>query len=284
MWPISCDHTGFNYNNALDLMRSEIVAFDSVGFSRGDRHILSGIDLTISRGDRWLVVGGNGSGKSTLLRMMALREHPSSGSIDVFGERLGRIDVRQARRQIGFSAQGLSDQLRVELRAIDVVVTAIHAALEPWWHTYSPAEFALAQQQLDRLHIGELGEQPFGTLSSGERQRVLLARTLMNQPSLIVLDEPFAGLDLVAREDFIDALAMLNRDDDVGALALVTHHLEEVPPGMTHMLCLREGRAVFTGTINEGMTSDVISETFGINIEVTLSDEGRLRAVSRKQN
>ena len=262
-------------------MISELVRFHSVGFSRGDRNILSNIDLTVSRGERWLVLGGNGSGKSTLLRMIALREHPSRGEIDVLGERLGRMDVREARKHIGFSAQGLTDQLRADLRAVDVVVTAIHAALEPWWHRYSDTDYQRAQEQLDRLQVGGLAQQPFGTLSSGERQRVLLARTLMNRPSLIVLDEPFAGLDLVAREDLINALESLNKDVDVGAIVLVTHHLEEVPPGMTHLLCLRDGETVFRGSFIDGMNSANISNTFGINVEVTATDEERLRAVSK---
>lgn len=262
-------------------MSIELVSLHSVGFARGERQILRDIDLTISTGQRWLVLGGNGSGKSTLLRMMALREHPSVGEIDILGERLGRMDVRTARQQIGFSAQGLSDQLRSDLRSIDVVVTAIHAALEPWWHTYSSAEVAQAQTQLERLEIGHLAQQTFGTLSSGERQRVLLARTMMNEPSLIVLDEPFAGLDLVAREDLIDALAILSGDSNVGAMVLVTHHLEEVPPGITHLLCLRDGRSIYNGTFDEGMNSAVISQTFGIDVEVTSTSEGRLRAVSR---
>ena len=261
-------------------MSAEIAQFQSVGFSRGDRMILSDIDLSISRGERWLVLGGNGSGKSTLLRMMALREHPSFGEIDILGERLGRMDVRAMRKQIGFAAQGLTDQLRPDLRAIDVVVTAIHAALEPWWHTYTETDFAQARGQLERLEIGDLAEQPFGTLSSGERQRVLLARTLMNNPKLIVLDEPFAGLDLVAREDLISALMTLNRDEHIGAIVLVTHHLEEVPPGMTHLLCLREGRPIFSGPLALGLNSKVVSETFGIAIEVASIESGRLQAVA----
>ena len=262
-------------------MSTELVSMRSVGFARGERQILCEIDMTILSGQRWLILGGNGSGKSTLLRMMALREHPSVGVFDILGERLGRIDVRKARQQIGFSAQGLADQLRSDLRAIDVVITAIHAALEPWWHTYSSAEVAQAQAQLERLQIGHLAQQTFGSLSSGERQRVLLARTLMNEPSLIVLDEPFAGLDLVAREDLIEALAILSSDNNVGAMILVTHHLEEVPPGMTHLLCLREGRSIYNGTFEEGMNSAVISQTFGIDVEVTSTSEGRLRAISR---
>ncbi|MBL6635612.1 MAG: ATP-binding cassette domain-containing protein [Ilumatobacteraceae bacterium] len=259
-------------------MSEVLIELKAAGFARDEHDILSDINLQISNGERWLVLGSNGCGKSTLLRMMALREHPSSGTVDVFGERLGKMDVRQARRNIGFAAQGLSDELRPELRAIDIVVTAKNAALEPWWHVYSPDDMAQAQSQLDRLDVGALSERPFATLSSGERQRVLLARTLMTHPKLIVLDEPFAGLDLPAREDLIMALTSLGQDQDVGGLVLVTHHLEEVPLGMTHLLCLREGRTVYLGPFSQGMTSSTVSETFGRRIDVTTSPGGRLQA------
>ena len=262
-------------------MTEVLINLNQVGFARDEHDILSDINLQISCGERWLVLGANGCGKSTLLRMMALREHPSSGTIDVFGERLGKMDVRQARRNIGFAAQGLADQLRPELRAIDIVVTAKNAALEPWWHVYSPEDFAKAQRQLDRLDIGAYSERPFSTLSSGERQRVLLARTLMTQPQLVVLDEPFAGLDLPAREDLISALTSIGQNQDVGAIVLVTHHLEEVPLGMTHLLCLREGRIVYRGPFADGMTSSTVSETFGLHIDVTTSPGGRLQAQAR---
>jgi len=139
-------------------MSEVLIELKAAGFARDEHDILSDINLQISNGERWLVLGSNGCGKSTLLRMMALREHPSSGTVDVFGERLGKMDVRQARRNIGFAAQGLSDELRPELRAIDIVVTAKNAALEPWWHVYSPDDMAQAQSQLDRLDVGALSE------------------------------------------------------------------------------------------------------------------------------
>jgi len=281
MRPVSSDHPGIDLATEHQAMSDVLINLNNVGFARDKRDILSNINLQISCGERWLVLGANGCGKSTLLQMMALREHPSSGTIDIFGERLGRMDVRQARRNIGFAAQGLADQLRPDLRAIDIVVTAKNAALEPWWHVYSPDDFAQAQRQLDRLDIGTYSERTFATLSSGERQRVLLARTLMTQPKLIVLDEPFAGLDLPAREDLISALTSLGQDQDVDAIVLVTHHLEEVPLGMTHLLCLREGRIVYCGPFTDGMTSSTVSETFGLQVDVTTSTRGRLQAQAR---
>lgn len=254
----------------------------SVVFDRGNRRLLGPIDLEIGVGDRWLVLGANGSGKSTLLRMLALQEHPSAGTLDVLGGRLGRIDVRTHRRRIGYGAPGVADQLRPDLRALDVVVTALNAALEPWWHTYSHADEERAQAQLDRVEIGHLAGAAFGTLSSGERQRVLLARTLMAGPDLVLLDEPFAGLDLGTRENLVSALGGLAADPALPALVLVTHHLEEVPEGMTHVLALRRGAVVYNGGIEDGLTSATMSATFDLDLIVTRGTDGRFSARLRR--
>lgn len=259
-------------------MTSAVVELRGVQFERGKRHILGPIDLTIDRGERWLVLGANGSGKSTLVRMLALQEHPSSGSIRVLGGELGRVDVRQLRRRIGYSAPGLADQLRPDLRAVDVVVTAINAALEPWWHHYTDVDHRRAMEQLDSVGIGHLGHATFGTLSSGERQRVLLARTLMADPELILLDEPFSGLDLGSREDLIEALGSLMQRSDLPAIVLVTHHLEEVPDGVTNLLALRSGSIQYSGAVADGMNDAVLSATFGLPLTVFVGDDRRISA------
>ena len=189
-----------------------------------------------------MVLGRNGSGKSSLLRIASLYLHPSEGTVDVLGQRLGRTDVRVLRTRIGVASSGMADMLRSDLTPVDVVMTAKNAALEPWWHHYDDADRARAVTCLEQLGIGHLAHRSFATLSSGERQRVLLARTLMPEPGLLLLDEPTAGLDLAGREDLVAGLADLAADPTTPATVLVTHHVEEIPRGFTHLLLLAEGR------------------------------------------
>ncbi len=176
---------------------------------RDERVILADIDWTVRPGERWVVLGRNGSGKTTIVRIASLYLHPSAGTVDVLGERLGRTDVRVLRRRIGLASAALARELRPTLSALDVVMTAKNAALEPWWHRYDDADRARALQQLDRFGIAAYADRTFGTLSSGEQQRTLLARTLMTEPGLVLLDEPTAGLDLGGREELVGALTVL---------------------------------------------------------------------------
>jgi iron complex transport system ATP-binding protein len=233
---------------------------------RDGRHLLDELTWTVAPGARWLVLGPNGSGKSTLLKVASLYLHPSEGTVDVLGERLGRTDVRRLRTRIGVASAGMADMLRAELTAADVVVTAKHAALEPWWHRYDDADRERARSCLAQLGIAHLGDRSFGTLSSGERQRVLLARTLMPEPGLLLLDEPTAGLDLGGREDLVAGLARLAADPATPATVLVTHHVEEIPDGFDHLLLLSEGRAVAAGPLDEVLDADVLSACFGVRL------------------
>jgi len=176
--------------------------------------------------------------------------------------------VRDLRPLIGLTSAALADQLRAGLDALDVVMTAKHAALEPWWHTYSDEDRKRAAILLDRLGVGGLAERQFGTLSSGERQRVLLARTLMTDPGLVLLDEPTAGLDLGGREELVAALAALAGDPESPPSVLVTHHVDEIPPGFTHLLLLREGRVHAAGPIDTTLTAEHLSATFGLPLSL----------------
>jgi iron complex transport system ATP-binding protein len=214
------------------------------------------------------VLGPNGSGKTTLIRIAALRLHPSVGEVDVLGERLGRVDVRELRSRVAFASAALADDLRPTLLAGDVVMTARRGALEPWWHTYDDEDRAVTRARLADVGCEGFEDRTFGTLSSGERQRVLLARCLATDPGLLLLDEPAAGLDLGGREELVATLARLALDPAVPPTVLVTHHLEEIPPGFTHALLLRSGSIVAAGPLGEVLTSELVSTTFGLPVAV----------------
>jgi iron complex transport system ATP-binding protein len=255
-----------------------ILKLSKVTFVRDEREILAPLTWQVDAGQRWLVLGANGSGKTTLLRISSLYEHPSAGTVDVLGERLGRVDVRELRRRVGYLSAALAAQIRLELRARDVVMTARYAALEPWWHRYTTADEARAEECLERMDVGWTADRPLGTLSSGEQQRVLLARTLMNEPGILLLDEPSARLDLGGREQLVTALSELTLDPEAPPLVLVTHHLDEVPPGMTHVMMLREGRVIARGPIERTLTSAALSECFGMPLHLERRRDGRLSA------
>ncbi len=255
---------------------------DHVSFVRDERRILDDINWTVSAGERWLILGANGSGKTTLVRIASMYEHPSSGSVHVLGETLGSTDVRVLRRRIGVMSAAIGAQLRPALSAQDVVVTARYAALEPWWHTYTDADYARARECLARMGVGHFAARSLGTLSSGEQQRVLLARSLMNEPGLVLLDEPSARLDLGGREQLVRALAELTLDPAAPPLVLVTHHVDEVPPGMTHAMLLREGTVLSAGGIDDVLTAEALSECFGMSLTLERRADGRLSAWSRQ--
>lgn len=258
---------------------SEIVLrLRGVSFVRDERLILAPLDWTVRRSERWLVLGANGSAKTTLLRIASLYEHPSSGTVEVLGERLGRCDVRELRRRVGYMSATLAADLRGQLRCTDVVMTAKNAALEPWWHRYTTEDENRAVECLARMGVGWAAEKSLSTLSSGEQQRVLLARTLMNDPGVLVLDEPSARLDLGGREQLVGALSELTLDPTAPPLVLVTHHLDEVPPGMTHVLLLRDGEVIAKGPIGRHLTAENLSTTFGMALHLERRADGRLSA------
>lgn len=259
-------------------MPAAVLRLTRVSFVRDGRTILAPLDWTVRAGERWLVLGANGSGKTTLLRIAAMYEHPSSGTVDVLGERLGRTDIRVLRRRIGYLSSALTAQLRPGLRCIEVVMTAKYAALEPWWHRYDAADEARAVACLDRMGMGWAADRTLGTVSSGEQQRVLLARTLMNDPGVVLLDEPGARLDLGGREQLVEALGELTTDPLAPPLVVVTHYLDEVPVGMTHVLMLRDGRITASGPISRNLTSATLSECFGLPLQLDRRPDGRLSA------
>jgi iron complex transport system ATP-binding protein len=195
----------------------------------------------------------------------------------VLGETLGRTDVRTLRSRIGLASQAFADLLRADLRVLDAVVTAKHGALEPWWHNYSEQDYAKATAALDRVGAAPLAARSFGSLSSGERQRVQLARTLFSEPGILLLDEPTAGLDLGGREDLVSRLSALAADPSTPPTVLVTHHVEEIPHAFTHLLMLRAGRRLAAGPLRAILTEANLSACFGLELRMT-SEGGRYRA------
>ncbi len=188
--------------------------------------------------------------------------------VHVLGQELGRTDVRTLRTRIGLASPSLADRFRGELTPVEIVMTARYGALEPWWHDYDDADRERARALLGRMGCAAVADQRFVLLSSGERQRVLLARTLMTAPELLLLDEPTAGLDLGGREELVATLSTLAADVTTPPVVLVTHHVEEIPHGFTHVLLLAEGRVQATGTIQDVLTADALSACFGLPLEL----------------
>ena len=228
--------------------------------------VLRGVDWEVHAGQRWVVLGPNGSGKTTLVRIATMWEHPSVGTVELLGQRLGRTDVRRLRARVGFTSAAMADMLRPSLTALDAVMTAKHAALEPWWHTYGVKDTDRARSWLERVGCRDRAGQRFGTLSSGERQRVLLARALSQEPGIIVLDEPNAGLDLGGREQLIVTLSGLAADPRTPPLVLVTHHTDEIPDNFTHGLLLRDGTVLASGPLEDTLTAANLSDCFGLDL------------------
>jgi len=249
-----------------------VLELRQVGRVFDGRTVLSGVDLTVGVGERWVVLGPNGSGKSTLVQIASLYLHPTHGTVRLLGQELGRTDVRRLRTRIGVASPSLTAQLRPQLPAIDVVMTARHGALEPWWHQYDDRDRERARELLDLVGCLALAGQPIGQLSSGERQRVLLARALMADPALLVLDEPSASLDLAGREGLVAALTEVADAASPPSL-LVTHHVEEIPDNASHLLLLRDGAVLAKGPLTETLTADAISECFGLRLRLERRDD-----------
>ncbi len=254
-------------------VNDEILDLQGVGVNRAGAPILADIDWTVQAGERWVVVGPNGAGKSTLLAVAATTLFPSTGSVRVFGEELGHTDARALRPRIGTVSAMLAGRLEPSQATRDVVLTGRTGALAPWWDRFTDADRVRAEDLLGTLGVGTMAGRSFGTLSTGERQRVLLARALMSDPELVLVDEPAAGLDLRAREELVEALAAMAAAARPTAIVLVTHHLEEVPPGFGHGVVLAGGRMACSGPIAEVLTGAVLSAAYGIPLAISRDAE-----------
>jgi iron complex transport system ATP-binding protein len=259
---------------------SAVIELVGVTVERGGQRLLDDISWQVDEDQRWIVLGGNGAGKTTLLQVAGAALYPTNGMVGVLGEVLGTVDVFEVRPRIGLTSAALAERIPRQERVHDVVVSASYAVVGRWREQYDDLDHDRAASLLSDLGVGRLADRTFGTLSEGERKRVQIARSLMTDPELLLLDEPAAGLDLGGREDLVTTLASLARDPAAPATVLVSHHVEEIPPGFTHVLLMREGRAVAQGPLEPTLTSGALSETFGLPLVLEQQD-GRFTARRR---
>jgi iron complex transport system ATP-binding protein len=254
-----------------------VINLDRVSVRRGPTTLLHELEWSVELDERWVVLGPNGAGKTTLLRIAAGEMHPTLGTVHLLGERMGRVDVFELRTRIGFCSAALAAGVPGEEIVSDLVVSAGYALLGRWRERYDGADLDRAHRLLDALGMARFAGREFRTLSEGERKRVLIARALMADPELLLLDEPAAGLDLGGREDLVDRLSRLAMDPYAPASVLVTHHVEEIPPGYTHGMLLRGGGVVAQGLLSDVITDRNLSRTFGLPLRVRYED-GRYSA------
>ena len=246
--------------DVLDLVAVTVV--------RDGATLLDDVHWTVREGERWVVLGPNGAGKTTLMQIAGARMHPTRGTARVLEERLGEVDVFELRPRIGLSSAAFAESLPAAERVADVVLTAAYAVAGRWREEYDPLDHRRTSDLLGAFGVAHLADRTFGTLSEGERKRVQLARSLMTDPEILLLDEPAAGLDLGGRETLVRDLAELAGDPRSPVIVLVTHHVEEVPPGFTHALLLRAGRVVAAGPLDEVLTDDALSQAFDVPLTV----------------
>jgi iron complex transport system ATP-binding protein len=249
-----------------------LIDFAKVSLRRGGQTLVGPITWAVELDERWVVIGPNGAGKTSLLRIAAAIDHPSSGTAYVLGERLGRTNMAELRSRVGLSSSVLSQRVPDDEVVRDLVVSAGYAVMGRWRERYEDVDYEQAVDMLESLGAEHLAHRTYGTLSEGERKRVLIARSLMTDPELLLLDEPAAGLDLGGREELVARLADLAADPDAPAIVLVTHHVEEIPPGFSHALILSEGKVVDAGLLPDVLTSENLSTAFGQSIALEIID------------
>lgn len=244
---------------------------------RSGKTLLDRVSWRVREGEHWVILGPNGAGKTTLLQVASANMHPTSGTAEILGERLGAVDVFELRPRIGHTSSAIAERVPPGETVRNLILSAAYAVLGRWNEEYDEEDHRRAMAMLSELGVASLVDRTFGTLSEGERKRVLIARALMTDPEVVLLDEPAAGLDVGAREDLLASLEALASDERGPALVMVSHHLEEIAPGFTHALLLARGRVVASGPIVETLTSENLSQAFGQRLEVT-HDEGRFSA------
>lgn len=253
------------------------LSFTDVSILRNGKTILDSATWEVQPDDRWVILGPNGAGKTTLLQLAAALIHPSRGSVSILGERLGRVDVFELRPRIGLASSAMAKRLPASESVLDIVMTAAYSIVGRWREEYEEIDIRRTRRVLAEWKLDHLADRTFGNLSDGEQKRVQIARAVMTDPEILLLDEPAASLDLGAREELLHLLGGYASDPDSPAIVMVTHHVEEIPRGFTHAMLLSDGAIVSAGPIDEVLNSDSLSTTFGLEIGITQTD-GRYSA------
>jgi iron complex transport system ATP-binding protein len=254
-----------------------VLQFTGVSVVREGNTILDSVNWSVEGDQRWVILGPNGAGKTTMLQMAAAMSHPSSGTVEVLEEPLGASDLFELRPRIGFASTAMARKLPAKEKVLDVVMTAAYSVLGRWNEEYEEIDSRRAQRVLAEWNLDHLADRTFGTLSDGEQKRVQIARAIMTDPEILLLDEPAASLDLGSREELLTMLSGYASETNSPAIIMVTHHVEEIPRGFTHVLLLAQGRVVRSGPLAEALSSETLTETFGLPIELTETD-GRYAA------
>ena len=254
-----------------------VLQLTDVSLVRGGVPVVDSLTWTVDSDERWIVLGPNGAGKSSLLQVAAAQTHPSSGTAEVLGGDLGSVDLFDLRPRIGFASTTIARRIPAKEKVVDVVLTAAYSVTGRWNEDYEQVDVRRAHRVLEEWRLDHLAERAFGELSDGEQKRVQIARAVMTDPELLLLDEPAASLDLGAREELLRMLSGYAQSSDAPAIVMVTHHVEEVPRGFTHALLLDHGRVVAAGPVAEVLTGDVLGGTFGLDLVVEERD-GRYAA------
>ncbi|HSP76176.1 MAG TPA: ABC transporter ATP-binding protein [Cryobacterium sp.] len=254
-----------------------VLQLTDVSVVRDGAPILDSVNWSVDDDQRWVILGPNGAGKTTLLQIAAALLHPSSGSAVVLDEPIGRTDLFELRPRIGFASTAMARRVPANEKVLDVVMTAAYSVTGRWTEEYEAIDERRAQRVLGEWKLDTLAARKFGTLSDGEQKRVQIARSIMTDPEVLLLDEPAASLDLGAREELLQLLGGYASESGSPAIIMVTHHVEEIPRGFTHVLLLSGGRIVSAGPVADALTAEALTETFGLPIELSKTD-GRFSA------
>ncbi|MGW8575926.1 ABC transporter ATP-binding protein [Streptomyces niveus] len=252
---------------------SDVLELVDVSVVRDGRALVDDVSWSVKEGERWVILGPNGAGKTTLLNLASSYLFPSTGKVKILGDKLGKVDVFELRPRIGIAGVAMAEKLPKRQTVLQTVLTAAYGMTATWHENYEAVDEQRARAFLDRLGMTEYLDRRFGTLSEGERKRTLIARAMMTDPELLLLDEPAAGLDLGGREDLVRRLGRLARDPYAPSMIMVTHHVEEIAPGFTHVLMIRQGKVLAAGPMETELTSRNLSLCFGLPLVVEQTNE-----------